>query len=111
VRAMHLMLQQDEPDDYVVSTGETHTVREFCRLVFEELGLNYEDYVKVDEQFYRPAEVDLLIGDSTKARQTLGWQPEYSFPALVREMVQNDLELAKYSREGIAQLTDASDDK
>jgi len=73
VWAMHLMLQQPEPDDYVVATGETHTVREFCERAFGKVGLDYREYVKVDEQFYRPAEVDLLMGDATKARRVLGW--------------------------------------
>jgi len=93
VRAMHLMLQQDEPDDYVVATGETHTVREFCELAFSEAGLDYKDYVKVDERLLRPAEVDLLVGDASKARKQLGWQPTYAFRDLVREMVQNDMRL------------------
>jgi GDPmannose 4,6-dehydratase len=92
VRAMHLMLQQPEPDDYVVATGETHTVREFCELAFAEAGLNYRDYVKIDDRYYRPAEVDLLIGDASKARRELGWQPEYSFEDLIKEMVAADLE-------------------
>ncbi|HEV2860183.1 MAG TPA: GDP-mannose 4,6-dehydratase [Pyrinomonadaceae bacterium] len=91
VRAMHLMLQQSEPDDYVVATGETHTVREFCERAFSEVGLDWREYVKVDEQFYRPAEVDLLIGDASKARDRLGWRPEYTFEGLVREMVREDL--------------------
>jgi GDPmannose 4,6-dehydratase len=95
VKAMHLMLQQPEPDDYVVATGETHTVRELCELAFDTLGLDYQQYVKIDERFFRPAEVDLLIGDSTKARHVLGWQPTYSFQELVREMVHTDLELAQ----------------
>ena len=94
VRAMRLMLQQAEPDDYVVATGETHTVREFCELAFAEADLDWREYVKTDERFYRPAEVDLLIGDATKARQELGWQPEYTFEHLVKEMVASDLEAA-----------------
>ena len=94
VRAMYLMLQQDEADDFVVATGETHTVREFCRRAFEEVGLNYEDYVRVDEQFLRPAEVDLLVGDAAKARETLGWEPEYTFAGMIKEMVEADLEMA-----------------
>ncbi|HEX4948620.1 MAG TPA: GDP-mannose 4,6-dehydratase [Blastocatellia bacterium] len=92
VKAMYLMLQQTEPDDYVVATGETHSVREFCELAFSQAGLDYRDFVKVDETFYRPAEVDLLVGDATKARQVLGWSPQYSFQDLVSEMVQSDLE-------------------
>ncbi len=92
VRAMHLMLQQDQPDDYVVATGETHSVREFCELAFAEAGLDYREHVTTDPQFYRPSEVDLLIGDPSKARQILGWEPQYTFAGLVREMVQTDLE-------------------
>jgi GDPmannose 4,6-dehydratase len=91
IQAMHAMLQQDEPDDYVVATGETHTVREFCELAFANAGLDYQDFVKVDEQFYRAAEVDLLKGDSSKARRQLGWEPRYAFEELVAEMVQSDL--------------------
>lgn len=90
-RAMHLMLQRDEPDDYVVATGETHTVRDFCERAFARAGLDYRDYVRVDEKFYRPAEVDLLIGDSAKARRVLCWEPRYSFEQLVDEMVAADL--------------------
>jgi GDPmannose 4,6-dehydratase len=92
VRAMHLMLQQPEPDDYVVASGESHTVREFCERAFAELDLDYQDFVKTDERFYRQAEVDQLVGDSSKARKILGWRPTYSFDALVKEMVQSDLE-------------------
>jgi GDPmannose 4,6-dehydratase len=91
VRAMHLMLQRDTPDDYVVATGETHTVREFCELAFGEVDLDYREYVRIDERFLRPAEVDLLVGDATKAREELGWESKYTFPELVREMVQSDL--------------------
>ena len=90
VRAMHLMLQS-EPDDYVIATGETHTVREFCERAFGEVDLDYQQYVRTDERFLRPAEVDLLIGDSTKARNELGWKPVYTFAELVSEMVQADL--------------------
>jgi len=93
VKAMHLILQQPAPDDYVVATGETHTVREFCEMAFSELGLDYRQYVKVDERFIRPAEVDLLVGDASKARSVLGWKPSHSFHDLVREMVNNDLQL------------------
>ncbi len=91
VRAMHLMLQQEEPDDYVVATGETHTVREFCERAFAVAGLDYRDYVKEDARFYRPAEVDLLVGDASKARRVLNWEPTYSFAGLVEEMVREDL--------------------
>ena len=92
VPAMHLMLQQDEPDDYVVAMGETHSVREFCEAAFSHVGLNYLDYVLEDPQFYRPAEVDLLIGDASKAKTKLGWEPTYTFETLVKEMVDSDLE-------------------
>ena len=92
VRAMYLMLQQDSPDDYVVATGETHEVRELCEIAFSVAGLNYEDHVVLDERFLRPAEVDLLIGDPTKAETVLGWQREVDFPTLVQMMVESDLE-------------------
>ena len=91
VRAMQRMLQQPEPDDYVVATGETHSVREFCDLAFGRVGLDYRDYVVTDPIFYRPAEVDLLVGDSSKARRMLDWEPEHSFVDLVSEMVDSDL--------------------
>ena len=90
VEAMYLMMQQDEPDDYVICTGETHTVRKFCDLAFSSLDLNYEEFVTIDPLFYRPAEVDLLIGDRTKAEQKLGWKPQTSFEELVRMMVESD---------------------
>jgi len=86
------MLQQERPEDYVIATGETHTVREFCELAFSEAGLEYEEYVTVDQRFYRPSEVDLLIGDASKAQRELGWEPRYTFRQLVREMVYSDLE-------------------
>jgi GDPmannose 4,6-dehydratase len=92
VRAMHMMLQQPEADDYVIATGETHSVREFCELAFSVAGLDFEKYVKTDERYYRPAEVDLLVGDSSKARRVLGWAPRYSFSEMVREMVEADLQ-------------------
>jgi len=95
VEAMWLMLQQERPDDYVVATGETHAVREFCELAFGHVGLNYRDYVVMDERFMRPAEVDLLIGDPAKAHAQLGWQPKTPFPDLVRSMVDADLKLLK----------------
>jgi GDPmannose 4,6-dehydratase len=98
VRAMHLILQQDAPDDFVIATGEVHSVREFCEVAFSALGLDYREHVKVDERFYRPAETDLLVGDAGKARRVLGWQPTRNFEQLVKEMVQSDLELAKSSR-------------
>jgi GDPmannose 4,6-dehydratase len=92
VRAMWLMLQQDRPDDYVVATGRTHAVREFVRLAFAAADLDWEPYVVVDPRFYRPAEVDLLVGDPAKARTVLGWEPEISFEALVERMVRADLQ-------------------
>jgi GDPmannose 4,6-dehydratase len=91
VRAMRLMLQQPAPDDYVVATGETHTVREFCERAFAEAGLDWVKYVHVDDRFYRPAEVDLLVGNSSKARRELGWEPSHSFAELVSEMVREDV--------------------
>jgi GDPmannose 4,6-dehydratase len=93
VRAMHLMLQQDTPDDYVVATGETHSVRKFCEVAFGHAGLNYEDHVVIDEAFYRPAEVDLLIGDPAKAAKVLGWRPVVGFEDLVTMMVDADMDL------------------
>lgn len=94
VRAMHLMLQQEQPDDYVVATGEVHSVREFCELAFSHVGLDYEKYVVVDPAFYRPAEVDILLGNASKARQQLKWSPEVSFKDLVQMMVDHDLQHA-----------------
>mgnify|MGYP002654647707 FL=1 len=94
VRAMWMMLQQPEPDDYVVATGETHSIEEFLTLAFEEAGLgDWRPYVKQDPRFFRPAEVDLLIGDPSKARNQLGWIPEVDFPSLVKMMVKNDLNI------------------
>lgn len=95
VKAMWLMLQQDSPSDYVIATGETHSVREFCSIAFGHVGLNMEDYVVIDEKFFRPAEVDLLVGDSTKARQVLGWKRETDFENLVCLMVDADMALIK----------------
>ena len=99
VRAMWLMLQQDQPDDYVIATGETHTVRRFCELAFGHVGLNWEDHVVLDERFMRPAEVDLLVGDPAKAKKTLGWELEVTFPELVQRMVEADLELVERHKE------------
>jgi len=93
VRAMHLMLQQPNPDDYVVATGETHSVRQLCAFAFAEAGLDYQEYVRIDQAVYRPAEVDLLIGDASKARATLNWRPAINFEGLIKEMVQSDLAL------------------
>jgi GDPmannose 4,6-dehydratase len=95
VRAMWLMLQQDEPGDYVVSTGETHEVRELCRLAFGAVGLDWEEHVVIDERFLRPAEVDLLVGDPAKAHEVLGWKPDVSFASLVEMMVKADMDLVR----------------
>lgn len=92
MEAAWLMLQQDEPDDFVIASGETHSIEELLEEAFGHLSLNWQDHVYVDPQFYRPAEVDLLLGDSTKARDKLGWEPKYNFSALVQEMVESDLE-------------------
>jgi len=97
VKAMHLMMQQPKADDFVIATGETHSVRELCELAFAEVDLDYRDYVKIDEKYYRPAEVDLLVGDATKASEVLGWQPTYTFQDLIREMVREDLKLHSHS--------------
>jgi GDPmannose 4,6-dehydratase len=95
VEAMWLMLQQDKPDDYVVATGETHSVREFCEIAFAHAGLRWEDHVVVDPAYFRPTEVDLLLGDPTKAKKLLGWEPKVRFDGLVRMMVDADLELLR----------------
>lgn len=95
VKAMWLMLQQDTPDDYVISTGETHTVQELVEIAFSHAGLNWEDYVVIDPRFVRPAEVDLLLGDCTKAKKQLGWELEVGFEQLVKMMVDCDMEKYK----------------
>jgi GDPmannose 4,6-dehydratase len=93
VRAMWLMLQQDAPEDYVIATGRTHSVRDFCRIAFEAGGLgSFEDYVRLDRRFMRPAEVDLLVGDAGKAKRELGWAPDHSFEDLVEMMVKADID-------------------
>ena len=93
VEAMWLMLQQDTAEDFVIATGKTHTVRECCQVAFDEAGLDWEQYVRIDPQFVRPAEVDLLIGDPSKAERVLGWVPKTSFEELIRLMTRADLEL------------------
>ncbi len=98
VEAMWLMLQQDEPDDYVIATGESHSVREFLEATFQCLGLDWEDHVSLDPRYLRPSEVDLLLGDASKARERLGWQPRTSFAELVRLMVDFDWALARKER-------------
>ena len=100
IRAMHLMLQQETPEDFVVASGESHSVREFCELAFGEVALDYRKYVVRDEKFYRPAEVESLVGDSTRARAILGWKPNYDFRQLIREMVHTDVQLIAESSGG-----------
>jgi GDPmannose 4,6-dehydratase len=95
VRAMWLMLQQDAPDDYVIASGTTHSIRELCEVAFGYVGLDWHDYVVQDPRFYRPAEVDLLVGDASKARRQLGWEPKVSFEELVKMMVDADLDLLR----------------
>lgn len=94
VEAMWLMLQQDEPDDYVIATGETHSVREFIERVFARLGLDWERHVEIDPRYFRPTEVDILLGDSTKAKEKIGWVPKVKFEKLIEMMVEYDMELA-----------------
>ncbi|MCE5267800.1 MAG: GDP-mannose 4,6-dehydratase, partial [Planctomycetaceae bacterium] len=93
VRAMHLMLQQDAPEDFVVATGETHSVKDFCELAFKRVGLDYRDYVTVQEEFFRPSEVQLLLGNAAKAKKVLGWEPTVRFHELVEMMVDRDVAL------------------
>ncbi len=95
VEAMWLMLQQEKPDDYVVATGETHSVREFSEKVFEKLDLDYKQYVDVDKKYFRPSEVDVLLGDASKARNTLGWAPKVDFEQLIDMMIEADMEIAR----------------
>ena len=97
VKAMWMMLQQEQPDDYVIATGKTYSIEDLVQRAFAEVGIdNWRPYIRQDPKFYRPAEVDLLIGDSTKARTKLGWQPEVEFPELIKMMVQHDLELESH---------------
>ncbi len=102
VEAMWLMLQEDSPDDYVICTGETHSVREFCEVAFSHLGLSYEDHVEVDEKFFRPAEVDLLVGDYSKASDKLKWAPKTTFEELVTMMIDADMALLEGRLKGLA---------
>jgi GDPmannose 4,6-dehydratase len=105
VEAMWLMLQQERPDDYVIATGETHSVREFLETAFGHVGLNWQEHVETDPRYYRPAEVDLLIGDCSKARRQLGWEPKTKFAELVKLMVEADLELLRKHQEGKIKVT------
>jgi len=107
VRAMHLMLQQPEPNDYVIATGESHSVAEFCERAFAEVGLDYQDFVVTDDRLRRPAEVDLLVGDASKARDVLGWKPEYTFDGMIKEMVQSDLAQMAETQPSQGGLTEA----
>jgi GDPmannose 4,6-dehydratase len=107
VEAMWLMLQQDKPDDYVVATGETHSVREFCEEAFAHVGLNYKKYVALDKRYLRPAEVDILIGDASKAKRKLGWEPRTRFKDLVRLMVDADVKMLQDKLEGKVRRTDS----
>jgi GDPmannose 4,6-dehydratase len=105
VEAMWLMLQQDQPDDYVIATNETHTIREFLDLAFGHVGIDWNKHVEIDPRYYRPAEVDLLIGDYSKAKQKLGWEPKTKFAELVKLMVEADIKLLKDHREGRIKVT------
>jgi len=105
VEAMWLMLQQDKPDDYVVATGETHSIREFLDLAFGQADLDWKKHVEIDPRYYRPAEVDILMGDYSKAKKKLGWEPRTKFPELVKLMVEADIKLLKDHREGRIKVT------
>lgn len=105
VEAMWLMLQQEQPDDYVIATGETHSVREFLEAAFAHAGLDWQKHVALDERYHRPAEVDLLIGDPSKAKRVLGWEPKVKFTDLVKLMVDADVALLKAHREGKVRVT------
>ncbi len=106
VEAMWLMLQQDQADDYVIATGETHSIREFLDVAFGHAGLSWEKYVAIDERYYRPAEVDMLIGDPRKAKRQLGWEPKTKFVDLVKLMVDADVKLLKDHQEGRVKVRD-----
>lgn len=112
VEAMYLMLQQDEPEDYVIATSETHSVREFLMEAFNEIGIsNFEPYVVIDPEFYRPCEVDWLLGHTGKARQQLGWRPKVSFQDLVQRMVRSDIDASrkeKLERSSLQELEETS---
>ena len=105
VEAMWRMLQQDKPDDYVVATGETHSIRQFLDVAFAQVGLKWEKHVEIDPRYFRPAEVDLLVGDPSKARRQLGWEPKTKFADLVKLMVEADIKLLKDHREGRIRVT------
>ena len=105
VEAMWLMLQQDQPDDYVIATNETHSIREFLDVAGAHAGLDWKTFVEIDPRYYRPAEVELLIGDPSKAKRKLGWEPKVKFDALVKLMVEADIQLLKDHREGKIKVT------
>ena len=98
VRAMHSMLQLPKPDDFVIASGEAHSVSEFCEIAFAEADLDYREFVKVDQRYYRPSEVDQLVGDPSKARRALGWEPTYTFRELIKEMVTSDMAAVSQER-------------
>jgi len=98
VEAMWLMLKQNIPGDYVIATGETHSVREFLDEAFGYLDMDWEEYIEIDPRYYRPSEVDMLVGDASKAKRILGWEPKVTFKELVRMMVDEDLKLAERER-------------
>jgi GDPmannose 4,6-dehydratase len=102
---MWRMLQQDQPDDYVIATNETHSIREFLDAAFRHVGLDWKNHVEIDPRYYRPTEVDLLIGDYSKAKRQLGWEPKTKFAELVKLMVDADLKLLKDHREGRIRVT------
>ena len=95
VEGMHMMMQHDKPKDWVLATGESHSVKEFAKKAFSEVGLDWEDYVVTSEKYYRPNEVDYLLGDSKRAKDELGWSPKVNFSSLVKKMVESDLKLAE----------------
>ena len=100
VEAMRMMLNQEKAQDYVIATGETHSVKDFLQASFDSVGLNYQDYLEIDPDLYRPAEVDYLLGDASKAKKELGWTPQITFNKLVKEMVTSDIRL--YSDEKLS---------
>lgn len=105
VEAMWMMLQQEQPDDYVIATGETHSVREFLEIAFDYVGLDWKQHVEISERYFRPAEVDYLQGDATKAKTQLGWEPKVSFEELVKLMVDADMEAVRREIEGDTRKT------
>ena len=105
VEAMWLMLQQEKPDDYVIATNETHSIREFLDVAFGHVGLDWKNYVEIDPRYYRPAEVELLIGDYSKAKKRLGWSPRITFLELAKLMVDADVKLLKDHQEGKIKVT------